>query len=375
MRLYGSSSPLRERFHSFSNTLSEWFPVPKLLTPPAAGIDISDASIKWLVFEHSHPRRVQAYGELPLKEGVVQSGVIQDIAALADALREVKEHLGGITAAHAALPEEGAYVFSMSVPPGTPHDQMLRIIEFEFEGRVPIPPSAAVYDYASIPSRVSAESEIAVSVFPKDIAQAYADAFDAAGIALLSLEVEAQSIARAITSEGDDAITLVVDFGRARTGFAVIKRGTPIFTSTVEVGGETITRSLMEKLGVSAEEAGKFKNEQGLLAKDGAKSKGVEAISGTASALADEISRHYHYWDTRRNEHGDRMTPVSRVLLVGGNANLKGLTDYIAGRVQAPTERGDVWKRIADFDSYIPPIDRKRSYQYATAIGLALRGI
>ena len=102
---------------------------------------------------------------------------------------------------------------------------------------------------------------------------------------------------------------------------------------------------------------------------------GLEIVSGTASALSDEVLRHYRYWDTRRNEHGERMTPVGRVILVGGSANLKGLPDYIAGRVQAPAERGEVWRHVASYDDYIPPVDRQHSLQYATAIGLALRGL
>jgi Tfp pilus assembly PilM family ATPase len=67
------------------------------------------------------------------------------------------------------------------------------------------------------------------------------------------------------------------------------------------------------------------------------------------------------------------MTPVSHVVLVGGSANLRGLPEYIAGRVQAPCVLGDIWDRVSDFDSYIPPIDRRTSLQYATAVGLALR--
>src|SRR3989338_3093974 len=375
MRTTQSASRMRGGLHSFSDTLAQWFPVPRILTPPAAGIDISDASIKWFAFDpRGRDHRVHAYGELPLPEGAVEGGVVRDVQTLARALATVKDELGGITAAHAALPEEGAYVFSMHVPPGTSREQTLKIIEFEFEGRVPIPPSAAVYDYYRIPTTKASEEEIAVEVFPRDIAVEYATAFDVAGITLLSLEIEARSIARAVTTgESDEPITLIVDFGRERTGFAVVKRGIPIFTSTVDVGGNTITRMLMEKMSLGFEEAENYKSAEGLIASS-VPSKGVEAISGTASALADEIARHYHYWDTRRNEHGERMTPVGRVLLVGGNVNLRGLAGYISSRVQAPTERGDVWKRVASFDDYIPPIDRKQSYQYATAIGLALRG-
>ena len=68
------------------------------------------------------------------------------------------------------------------------------------------------------------------------------------------------------------------------------------------------------------------------------------------------------------------MTPVARVFLVGGGANLKGLADYIAARVQAECTRPNVWQNVCSFDDHIPPIDRRGSLQYATAIGLALRG-
>lgn len=370
------SRPIGHAFLGVSRHLARWFPVPELLLPHAAGVDISDSSIKWLVLEPADDNfRIKNYGDVSLKEGIIVSGAVHDPDALAAALRGVRGELGGIRAAHAALPEEAAYVFSMQVPAGTPRSQVLRMIEFEFENRVPIPPSEAVYDYNVIPSREAREhEEIGVTVFPRDLAEAYANAFNAAGMTLLSLEVEARSIARAISDEtAEEPITLIVDFGRARTGFAVVNRGIPIFTSTVEVGGDLITNALIESAGIQPEDVEYFKNEVGLRA-NAKQKKELEAVTGTATALADEISRHFHYWDTRRNEHGERVTPVGLVLLVGGSSNLNGLSDYIAGRVQAPASVGDVWRHIIDFDSYVPPIDKRTSIQYATAAGLALRG-
>lgn len=369
-----STPSVSGRGEALMRSLSRAFPVPRMLLPSAAGIDISDASIKWLVLNReASGYRVSHFGELPLEGGVVVSGIIRDVEGLAAALREVRGHLGPVVAAHAALPEEAAYVFSMDIPAHTSREQTLRMIEFEFEGRVPIPPAAAVYDFNRV-ARTGGIDEIGVVVFPREIAEDYARAFERAGITLLSLEVEAASIARAVACDGDgDPITLIVDFGRARTGFAVIKHGVPIFTSTVEVGGENITHALIEKLSINEEEAERYKNEQGIAPKE--KAEGLEAVMGATSALADEIARHYHYWDTRRNDAGERMTPVGRVVIVGGSANLNGLADYVASRVQAPTEIGTVWTRITNFETYIPPIDRRQSLQFATAIGLALRGI
>lgn len=378
MQIAGVASRTKEEFRFVSGALSRWFPTPGIMTPSAAGIDISDASVKWVVLDRGGDGlRVHTYGEIEIPSGVVEGGVVKNVESLSDALKQVKKKLGGVVCTHAALPEESAYVFSMRVPPETPRDQVLRMIEFEFEGRVPIPPSAAVYDFNPLPSRTSEDrGEIAVVVFPRDITEAYVAAFELAGLTLLSLEVEASSIARTIsTGEHNEPITLLVDFGRARTGFAVVKKGFPIFTSTVEVGGESITRSLMEGLSMTKEQAEDFKNTQGLLATDPQTTKEVEILTKTATALSDAVARHYHYWDTRRNEHGDRMTPVGQIVLVGGNANMRGLAEFIAGRVQAPTKKGDVWQRFGSFDEYIPPISRAQSFQYATAIGLALRGI
>jgi type IV pilus assembly protein PilM len=357
------------------HVLSRAFPTPKLLAPNSVGVDISDASIKWILLEQKGGiRKVEAWGQEGLEEGIVVAGAIRDPARLCEALREMKKKLPRIQCAHAALPEEAAFVFDMNVPNGSSRAQILNIIEFELEARVPIPPSAAVYDFDIIPADRDAQQEIGVVVFPRDLAASYAEAFESAGLTLLSLELEARSISRAILpSASMGAITLLVDFGLKRTGFAVLKHGIPIFTSTVEVGGEMITKALSEKLGLSKEQIEAWKNDQGLLPVEGPRSPGLEAVSGAASSLGSEVARHYNYWDTRRNGSGDRVTPVSRVLLVGGSANLKGLGDYIAGRVQAPVERPDVWKNACSFDQYVPPIDRHASLQYATAIGLALR--
>ena len=369
---------LSRKYSSFAHLFSRYFPTPKLLSPLSAGIDISDTSIKWIVIApRKHGNEVISHGMESIPEGIVEKGTVLDGRVLAETLKTVKERMGGVTRAHAALPEEAAFVFSMHVPEQSAHDQIMSMIEFELENRVPLSPKDAVYDFNVIMEHDEGlGEEIGVVVFPRELSESYALVFESAGIELLSLELEARSIARAISSGlPDEPTTLSVDFGRERTGFAVLKRGIPIFTSTVEVGGEPMTRALMEKLSLSPEAAQIFKNDQGLFADGGAKSSGAEPLIATASALSDEVAKHYHYWDTRRNDKGEHMTPIGKILIVGGTANLRGLTDYLSSRVQAPTYLPNVWQNVCSFDDYIPPIDNKESLRYATAIGLALRGI
>lgn len=352
--------------------------MPQVLAPKAVGIDISDASIKWIVLEGS--RRgvltLSDWGEVELPEGIIDSGVVHDVPGLAAALKQLKQRIPHVRAAHAALPEEAAFIYNVSITPGSSRKQILNLIEFDLDTRVPIPPSQAVYDFTKIPGETDSKAEVGVVVFPRELAKSYAAAFAAADIELLSLEVEARSVARAVVPErAEEPVVLIVDFGGTRTGLAVVKRGIPIFSSTVDIGGDAITQALIEKGALKPEEVTQWKNDRGLnpTQTDASSRAALEAISGVTSALGDEVAKHYRYWDTRRDESGARVSPISRVLLVGGSANLNGLPEYISSRVQAPAERSNVWQAVSSFDDFVPPIDVHVALQYATAIGLALR--
>jgi type IV pilus assembly protein PilM len=356
------------------SALARVFAPPSVLTAGGAGVDISDGSIKWLSLKPAERGwEIASCGARNLPEGVVVEGIVKDPEKLADALKEIKERTG-IVRAHAALPEEHAYVLNMHIANIHDREQARNVVEFELEGRVPLKADQAVYDYDIIAMHEDGKgAEVGVTVFPMDIVSGYEHAFAASGIRLSSLELEARSIARAVMPPNVHEIVLLADFGRARTGIAIFKQQVPIFTSTVMVGGDTLTDLIQKNLSLTVDQAEEFKNENGLRRTEHEKL--YELMMGTAAALSDEILRHYQYWDARRNEHGERVTPVARVLLAGGSSNLKGLEEYIAGRVQAPTSRVDVWQNVCSYDDYIPPVDVHHALGFATAIGLALRSV
>ena len=78
-----SASGLSSGVTVASRALTNWFPTPTLIFPRSAGIDISDASIKWIVLAKSGSGyRVETYGEEPIPEGVVVNGMIKNVEAL-----------------------------------------------------------------------------------------------------------------------------------------------------------------------------------------------------------------------------------------------------------------------------------------------------
>jgi Tfp pilus assembly PilM family ATPase len=65
--------------------------------------------------------------------------------------------------------------------------------------------------------------------------------------------------------------------------------------------------------------------------------------------------------------------PVTHAILVGGNASVRGLSEYLEGALRVPVVSGDVFTNLASRDAWIPSLDYTESLAYATAIGLALR--
>ena len=53
--------------------------------------------------------------------------------------------------------------------------------------------------------------------------------------------------------------------------------------------------------------------------------------------------------------------------------NLNGLPEYLSESLGVPCERADVWTNAFKTNLVVPPITKRYSYGYATAIGLALK--
>ena len=125
-----------------------YFPPPRYLTLPAAGLDLSDDSIKLveLGVAHGHLTLIK-YGEEKIPLGVVVDGKIKDHNALVRSLTSVRtKH--DITNVIVALPEEQAYVSKLRLPP-VQRRELRGAIELQLEESVPLKPAEAEFDYVS----------------------------------------------------------------------------------------------------------------------------------------------------------------------------------------------------------------------------------
>lgn len=346
------------------------FPPPAFLTMPAVGIDISDRSVRFaeLLGSKGH-YKIGRFGEVSIPEGVIEGGQIKN----SEKLREVLFGLAkkySISFVRAALPEERLYFFRTRVDKGT-MEEMRTTLELSLEEHVPIPAFDAIFDF-DVVEEFETENEVAVTASSRELVEAYAKIFADAGMTLLSLELEAQAIMRSVVSGEDELATLIVDFGETRTGLSICHKGQVRFTSTVSVGGRTLTEVLAKNFKISMEEAEKMKREYGLQ-RNSPHQDLFALLLNNIAVLRDEINKHFIYWHTHKDEAGNDRPPIGQILLVGGNSNLSGLSDYLSTSLRTKTVIGDVWVNAPFPQGSVPPLPKKDSLSYATAIGLALK--
>ena len=111
-----------------------------------------------------------------------------------------------------------------------------------------------------------------------------------------------------------------------------------------------------------------------VLNKNEVEGKLFSALSPAISALADEIKRVAEFTKEHAKHRHGAAEEVSEILLLGGDANLFGLTTYLSSVLKIPARVADPFARFTETGvRFIPDIPKNQSLEYATAIGLAMR--
>jgi type IV pilus assembly protein PilM len=355
--------------------LSNFLPPPSYITLPSMGVDISDTSMKYVSFLSSMRTNkvsiLDKWGDISIPENVLQRGEIKDAKVLSSVLSEFKEKTGA-EFIRVSLPEERAYIFETEIKKNVPIKEVQSLLEFRLEENVPISAREAIFDYeiiaSSSPSNIA---KVVVAAYQREIILNYYEACRSAGLTPLSFEVEAQAMARAVVPAATKDTVMLIDFGKTRTGVGIVSDGVLLYTSTIDIGGGQLSQTLKKVVGdLTESELTKIKNTSGLV-REIESSQVYEALLSTVSVIKDEISSRMQYWHLKEVNRDTRR--IKKIILCGGSVNLKGLPEYLTETLNVPCVRADVWENAFRTDLVVPPIDKRYSYGYATAIGLALK--
>jgi type IV pilus assembly protein PilM len=327
----------------FSHFARVEFAPPDYIALPTAGIDISASGIKTVMLkEHLHGLEVDGLSEEHLAPGVIQNGEIADHITLAKTLTVVASR-HNIKRANITLPEARGYLFEADVN-GTHKREWRTGVEQHLDEYVPLPPTEVAFDIAPLITKGDTAHVVGIG-YARRVADAAIQVFEDAGIEVRSIESETFALPRAIISHGDSETVMVVDIGKTTTKLLVISRRLPRFATTLEIGGHALTLAVQKYFGVTEEEAKLVKAEKGLVA-DADNAEYQAAMLTTMSVIREEIVRRLDYWQSRAGQI-TAHAPVTRAILVGGNATLRGLPEYLAASLKIPVELGDVFRNLA----------------------------
>ncbi|MBI3573567.1 pilus assembly protein PilM [Candidatus Kaiserbacteria bacterium] len=301
-------------------------PPPASIAMDAAGVDISGESVKCVSLKRRGGGRfaLDAYRQIAIPEGAVVAGEIQVSERLVEILRTLRLRFG-VRFAHASLPGKKSQLYQTIVPVGA--SDFRASIATSFKEQIPLPEGEVVFDFEPMRT-VEAGTVVSVTVCARRIVDTYTRVFQSAGITLLSLEAEGQSLARATLSPSDKSLVImIVDFGTKTTRIAITEHNVVACTETFDAEVDT---------------------------------------------LAPTLKKHLADWKTS-SPSGISHIPVEKIIFCGSGANLRGFAERLEGSVGVPVSMANVWGNAVSLDSYIPPMPFPMSLEYATAIGLAER--
>ncbi len=314
------------------NWFIDSFPAPELMTMPAAALDISPNSIKYLDGKYTSDGCLpQVFDEVFLDEGTIVNGVIKDEDALIKALSSLrKKHKSKFVSV--AIPENALYLYTMQLSGRPSRSAVLQQIEFTASEHVPINIEDSVYGF-DVVSFARNSTFISVTVAPIELISGYERVLSRAGFTVLSIELEAYAVARAVSALGSGSVSnigveMVLDIGYERAGIIIVRNGLPIFTVTISGGSKAI------------------------------------------DVVIDECKKQYTFWDTRTNHKGHRIERVAGVIVCGGSS--KEMIEPLSAALKVDVELANIWQNLFDINNFVPMIDAKEALAMATLAGLLL---
>lgn len=178
-------------------------------------------------------------------------------------------------------------------------------------------------------------------------------------IGVKSFEAEGEAKRRAVIKKGDKDAYMIVNIEKFHTGVFIVADEKVVFSSTIDVGGETIYKITEESdIGLT----------QDIVIKQVS-----SATLGGISILKEEINRHLLRWHTRIGEKDPKRPLIKKIILTGSDAYLQGVDEYLSVTLKIVVEYGNVWTNIFNTREVIPSLSFKESLSFASSIGTALK--
>ena len=283
----------------------------------------------------------------------------------------------GIRSGKIALAISGQMVFERfsSIPMAGEPSKFEQLVRYEIEQNVPFPIDEVVCDRQVLGDTEAGDKSVMIVAAKVDQVESLTSAIAAAGFAPELVDVAPLALTNVLRhATGDDgSCSVLLDVGSKTTSLVIIE-GDKLYTRSIPVAGNAVTKEIANALGCSLEEAEQVKVEQGYVSLGGVTEDEDEVADRVSKAcravmtrLNAEISRSINFY---RSQQGG--SAPARLYLTGGTALLPQIDTFFGETLQIDVEFFNAFEAI----SVGPKVDAQAlesdGARIATTAGLAL---
>jgi type IV pilus assembly protein PilM len=287
------------------------------------GLDIGSMSIRAAETTRTKDGPVISnFGYLPLPDGAVQGGVVNDDKVVTLALKQLwattkfrkRRVVLGVTNPQIVVRETAVA--------NLPLRELRKSLPFQVRDALPLAAERSLLDFFPLEDPGTNETVRGLLIAaPKDAVLTAVQATERAGLHVERVDLASFALLRS-ASRLDDLVEAIVDIGARATSVVVHQDGIPIIVRTIPRGGAEITESIASRLDIGLPEAEALKCQVGLRNEEQQETAAV--IREAVRPMINEIRSSFAYLNS-----GERSTRVARLALSGGGARLSGLRDAL----------------------------------------------
>jgi type IV pilus assembly protein PilM len=212
---------------------------------------------------------------------------------------------------------------------------------------------------------IGKKQEILLVAAPKDDVHKYENIIEDCDLKVASFELDIFSTVRSLV--GDDlGKFLIVDIGAKITNVVLVHRGIIRISRNINVGGDEITKNIATNLNISWDRAEEFKRKNDYLKKEG-----HSVVLPILNLIARESKRVIDLNFSTSNS----SKSIDNVILVGGGVDVPGIVDIFTEVLGQSVSIGNPFNKVIIENDKTRRILDNKSFIFATASGLAMKGI
>lgn len=336
------------------------------------GLDIGNQAIKAVqIAKEKTPPQLLAAGYIPTPTKPSNLQNLQspaDEQILADSINRLVHDMK-VSSADVSLSLPSAQVITRVLElPLMTDAELAQSIKWEAEQYIPMPLSKVKIDYTVIDkNEQNSKMKILLVAAPFELIEKYMRVVSLAGLNAVAIETEILAAARSISASFPLlSQAIVVSFGATTTEIALLHKQILVFTKSIPLGGNTLTRAIAQELMFEIPQAEEYKKTYGL-EEDKLEGKIAKSIAPYFTTIFAEIEKNVAYFKEQYPKE-----EVTNITACGGGAKLPGLVLALTKNLGLDSQISNPFINLSVDPNILPTLSADAPI-YTHAVGLALK--